>query len=121
MTMTKKKDINILDLLVRQREELANHIHMIQERVDTTRVEYEDTCMIEDENDKRIEEQKCSDQYENSKEELEVEEEKLDFHDEVASYLGTLISGEEVGTEPVKMSADATPEQIRQSVESECA
>ena len=30
-------------------------------------------------------------------------------------------SGEEVGTEPVKMSADATPEQIRQSVESECA
>ena len=87
MTMTKKKDINILDLLVRQRKELANHIQMSQERVDTARVEYEDTCMIEDENDKMIEEQKCSDAYENSKEELEVEEEKLDFHDEVASYL----------------------------------
>lgn len=30
-------------------------------------------------------------------------------------------SGDEVGTEPVEFPSDATPEQIRQSVESECA
>ena len=94
MTMTKTENINILDLLVRKRKELANHIQMSQEKVDTARVEYEDTCMIEDENDKMIEEQKCSDQYENSKEELEVEVEKLDFHDQVKRYLDTLYLNE---------------------------
>ena len=44
--------------------------------------------------DKMIEEQKCSDQYENSKEELEVEVEKLDFHDQVKRYLDTLYLNE---------------------------
>ena len=75
-------------------QSLLDQVEMAENSVKIAQVEFEDTYMIEDENDKRIEEQKCSDQYENSKEELEVEEEKLDFHDEVASYLGTLISAE---------------------------
>jgi hypothetical protein len=90
MTMTKIENVNILDSLMKKREDLVRCVEMTTERVKTAEVELEDTYMIEDENDKSIEEQKCSDQYEKYKDHLETITEKLNYHNEVESYLGVI-------------------------------
>ena len=73
-----------------KKRRLVRCVEMTTERVKTAEVELEDTYMIEDENDKSIEEQKCSDQYEKYKDHLETITEKLNYHNEVESYLGVI-------------------------------
>ena len=90
MTMTKIENVNILDSLKKKREDLVRCVEMTTESVKTAEVELEDTCMIEDENDKSIEEQKCSVAYERYKDCLETITEKLNYHNDVERYLGVV-------------------------------
>ena len=72
-------------------QSLLDQVEMAENSVKITQGDLEDTYMIEDENDKRIEEQRCEDNYEDSKNILEKEKEKLNYHNECVNYLISLI------------------------------
>ena len=76
--------------LVKKRKDLEINIDMATEGVATAEVELEDTAMIEDDHEREIDAQKCSDQYEKYKDLLEIEKQKLEFHDECIKYLTSL-------------------------------
>ena len=83
--------LDIKKILEEVPQSLMDQVEMAENSVKIAQVEFEDTYMIEDDKEKMREEQRCSDIYENSKNILEKEKEKLSYHFECVNYLVSLI------------------------------